>query len=313
MSTHQELVALYSRVVRNQTRDENQTGLLTIEERMHVPARHEEITDWMRSLLINPNDSERYVQELSTRGFDTLESLTLLPLDVIKEIVTKQGSICSIVFSHFHANISFVERSAHVDAISRNLPILSNLTTLVREEYSWQWDDQFWKIPQPEASASEEEDSDDSETEDQIAKLREQSWVPYSNTVSRRIETARLTGQRDLVIVMGHNQKYRVDLVSLHQTNIRTGRTRDIRRVPPVSCRIPIPNSMLCPIGLSVMRDPVVAADGHSYERENIEKWFSNHSSSPKTMLPLAHKSLLPNQSLKEAIEKFLSISTQLS
>eukprot|EP00299_Pterocystis_sp_00344_P010724 c4874_g1_i2.p1 GENE.c4874_g1_i2~~c4874_g1_i2.p1 ORF type:complete len:267 (+),score=59.23 c4874_g1_i2:40-840(+) len=246
MSTHQELVALYSRVVRNQTRDENQTGLLTIEERMHVPARHEEITDWMRSLLINPNDSERYVQELSTRGFDTLESLTLLPLDVIKEIVTKQ---------------------AHVDAISRNLPILSNLTTLVREEYSWQWDDQFWKIPQPEASASEEEDSDDSETEDQIAKLREQSWVPYSNTVSRRIETARLTGQRDLVIVMGHNQKYRVDLVSLHQTNIRTGRTRDIRRVPPVSCRIPIPNSMLCPIGLSVMRDPVVAADGHSYER----------------------------------------------
>jgi hypothetical protein len=28
-----------------------------------------------------------------------------------------------------------------------------------------------------------------------------------------------------------------------------------------------------CPISMEMMEDPVVAADGHSYERAEIEKW----------------------------------------
>ena len=34
-----------------------------------------------------------------------------------------------------------------------------------------------------------------------------------------------------------------------------------------------------CPISLEVMRDPVIAADGHSYERASIEQWLRTRRS----------------------------------
>ena len=36
--------------------------------------------------------------------------------------------------------------------------------------------------------------------------------------------------------------------------------------------------SFLCPIGREIMRDPVTCADGHSYERDNIERWLATHN-----------------------------------
>jgi hypothetical protein len=40
----------------------------------------------------------------------------------------------------------------------------------------------------------------------------------------------------------------------------------------------------LCPIRMEIMKDPVVAADGHTYERGAIEDWFARgNSSSPMT------------------------------
>lgn len=33
------------------------------------------------------------------------------------------------------------------------------------------------------------------------------------------------------------------------------------------------------------MRDPVIAADGHTYDREAIEMWLRNHDTSPKVTL----------------------------
>jgi hypothetical protein len=38
-----------------------------------------------------------------------------------------------------------------------------------------------------------------------------------------------------------------------------------------------------CPISLELMEDPVIALDGHTYEREAIEKWFECSNSSPLT------------------------------
>ena len=54
------------------------------------------------------------------------------------------------------------------------------------------------------------------------------------------------------------------------------------------------PPSFLCPISRELMRDPVTLADGHSYERENIEQWFSAHNTSPITGAVLANLSLTP-------------------
>jgi hypothetical protein len=42
--------------------------------------------------------------------------------------------------------------------------------------------------------------------------------------------------------------------------------------------------NFVCPISHALMRDPVTAADGHSYERREIELWFAGgHVKSPLT------------------------------
>ena len=40
--------------------------------------------------------------------------------------------------------------------------------------------------------------------------------------------------------------------------------------------------SFICPIGFMVMTDPVVAEDGQTYERAQIQKWFERSNKSPK-------------------------------
>ena len=50
------------------------------------------------------------------------------------------------------------------------------------------------------------------------------------------------------------------------------------------------------------MDDPVVAADGHTYNRTDIENWFKQHNTSPLTNEPLDHQLLLPNIAIRKAI-----------
>ena len=64
------------------------------------------------------------------------------------------------------------------------------------------------------------------------------------------------------------------------------------------------PQDFTCCITQDLMQDPVIAADGQSYERSAIEEWFyKGHSSSPMTGAPLSHKHLTPNCNLKSQIE----------
>jgi len=50
------------------------------------------------------------------------------------------------------------------------------------------------------------------------------------------------------------------------------------------------------------MKDPVIAADGHTYERSAIEIWLKKHDTSPLTNLRLPHKHLVPNYALKSLL-----------
>ncbi|EKX52705.1 hypothetical protein GUITHDRAFT_84671 [Guillardia theta CCMP2712] len=63
-----------------------------------------------------------------------------------------------------------------------------------------------------------------------------------------------------------------------------------------------IPFEYQCPITMDVMTDPVIAMDGHTYERQAIESWLKNHKKSPKTNLPLPSNMLIPNHALKSMI-----------
>lgn len=66
------------------------------------------------------------------------------------------------------------------------------------------------------------------------------------------------------------------------------------------------PSEHRCPITLEVMRDPVVAADGQSYEREAISKWFITSQRSPITNVTLAYTTLTENISLKKMISDWV-------
>lgn len=67
-----------------------------------------------------------------------------------------------------------------------------------------------------------------------------------------------------------------------------------------------VPDEFLCPITRELMREPVIAADGYSYEKEAIESWVNTKNrSSPMTNLPLLTTLLTPNHTLKMAISRW--------
>ena len=53
------------------------------------------------------------------------------------------------------------------------------------------------------------------------------------------------------------------------------------------------------------MCDPVMAADGHAYERSAIERWLATKSTSPLTGGELEHSILIPNHNLRRAIREW--------
>jgi len=64
-------------------------------------------------------------------------------------------------------------------------------------------------------------------------------------------------------------------------------------------------DSLICPITFQLFRDPVLAQDGHTYEREAIVKWLEKGGRSPLTNQPLSLEHLYPNYAIKKAIDYF--------
>ena len=69
-----------------------------------------------------------------------------------------------------------------------------------------------------------------------------------------------------------------------------------------------IPKEILCPITLSIMKDPVLMSDGQTYERSAIEKHLQTSDLSPLTKKPISMKDATPNYALKSLIENYLKI-----
>ena len=55
------------------------------------------------------------------------------------------------------------------------------------------------------------------------------------------------------------------------------------------------------------MRRPFVTADGHSYEEGPLRAWLRDHATSPMTNAPLPSTTIVPNHSLRAAIEAWES------
>lgn len=82
----------------------------------------------------------------------------------------------------------------------------------------------------------------------------------------------------------------------MHQVADRKAEEALRRRMEP---------DFMCPIMHERLTEPVLAADGHTYERAAIEKWLQLHNTSPMTGAPLAHRYLTENFALRHLIAAY--------
>ena len=67
-----------------------------------------------------------------------------------------------------------------------------------------------------------------------------------------------------------------------------------------------VPENLCCPISMEIMEQPVLAADGFTYDRHAIEAWLARgKTTSPTTGAPLAHTMLTPNHLVKSMIAEY--------
>ena len=59
-----------------------------------------------------------------------------------------------------------------------------------------------------------------------------------------------------------------------------------------------------CPITYEILKDPVIAEDGNTYERKAIEGWISKGGVSPLTQERITIEGLRPNRAIRDAIQQ---------
>jgi len=106
-----------------------------------------------------------------------------------------------------------------------------------------------------------------------------------------------------------------VDAVNAHTSGVEVpvpNESDPFEAVPLVVCEIA--EECVCPISQSLMVDPVIAGDGHSYERTQIEQWIRQQEAdghvparSPQTREPLEDTRLTSNVALRRAIERLIN------
>lgn len=64
-----------------------------------------------------------------------------------------------------------------------------------------------------------------------------------------------------------------------------------------------VKKNMTCPISFNIFQDPVIAVDGHTYERKYIEDWFKASMKSPMTGESLSSTFIIPNHTVRSIIK----------
>lgn len=67
-----------------------------------------------------------------------------------------------------------------------------------------------------------------------------------------------------------------------------------------------VESSIRCPISGAVMKDPVLASDGYTYDRPSIMQWLKSKTTSPATGEEMDANKLVPNHQLKSQIQSWV-------
>ncbi|WZZ05457.1 hypothetical protein YC2023_091378 [Brassica napus] len=146
------------------------------------------------------------------------------------------------------------------------------------------------------------------EAKEQLEKMRSESEsrIAESSMVIRELQGDHCVLMEVLRRLGDEREELKIKLSKLSKLRSK----REGEEVSP--SRDPeLPQYFLCPITQDVMEDPQVAADGFTYEGEAIRCWLdSGHETSPMTNKRLIHTSLVPNLSLRSAIQEWLQDSS---
>jgi len=78
------------------------------------------------------------------------------------------------------------------------------------------------------------------------------------------------------------------------------------RATAPAAAEAAVPGHFLCPISLEMMRDPVTAPTGITYDRDSVEGWLERgHATCPVTGRPLRAEDLIPNHATRRMIQEW--------
>lgn len=78
------------------------------------------------------------------------------------------------------------------------------------------------------------------------------------------------------------------------------------KAAPSPSAAASAPPHFLCPVSMELMKDPVMVATGHTYDRPSIKRWLEQgHKTCPVTGSRLRNLDLLPNFALRSAISEW--------
>lgn len=66
------------------------------------------------------------------------------------------------------------------------------------------------------------------------------------------------------------------------------------------------PCGFVCPLTLEVMFDPVLDAEGNTYERSALLQWLQHNATSPVSRQPLNEHMIVSNNALRETIHEFM-------
>ncbi|XP_031248391.1 U-box domain-containing protein 1-like [Pistacia vera] len=156
--------------------------------------------------------------------------------------------------------------------------------------------------------------------EEVLSSIGLRSPLDYEEEISKlEAEAQKQAGTGGLIVVSNINNL--ISLVSYSKSMIlssqenekakedikqRSASSRDLDQFLTSQSLVPIPDEFRCPITLDLMRDPVIVASGHTYDRNSISQWInSGHHTCPKSGQTLIHMALIPNYALKSLVHQW--------
>ncbi|TKW41487.1 hypothetical protein SEVIR_1G319600v4 [Setaria viridis] len=94
--------------------------------------------------------------------------------------------------------------------------------------------------------------------------------------------------------------------VAVAEVPLTTRRTRQPAPTPAAAAEPSVPGHFVCPISLDMMRDPVTAPTGITYDRDSVEGWLERgHATCPVSGRPLRAEDLIPNHATRRMIQEW--------